>query len=929
MASPLPVPGGFPDDEGADDFVREFRQAVAPVERESLAHTPPLIVLDVGAEEAGYEARVRRVVEALEQSVWDPRGTGDAKAAPYARVAAGHDDELLSGTAARSLLFGLPKNMTPDRLPGFWPLWDSVDYIRRHADERHAPGANVLRDHAHEQLRLHRRQRREGHRQVFLWALGGGAAPPAGGLRGWLLGSVWHGLTRTFPRWCWERRKTALLVRSGRLAHRRYRGWLGRELGLSKGSESVFEVLDEAADRHLNRLVLPPDHEDYELHRESLLAFERLLTRALLEDLTRPPVGRLLPLRRRRTARPLLLVPLPRPDRPEARAAERFLRAFHEEQPHTAHRPGPLVVAVGHPSERLRADLHRPEPCDLRQASRRLQQVSSGPVLVRLRGESFARDGLVVRSCSPRRYRLGGRTVATAVTTGATLGAVLLGVGAYEFRAATPPSYACVGGAQSVAEDAREEKIPVAARAWYDAARNEIEKQNKRARQYATRGKRVVRTVVVFVSAPPADEDQTRFDGIIPELRGIALWQRQLNDDATANTTLVPLVVEVRETGETFRDAVPEATKLADQVRAQSGAKDQDPVDRVVGVLGYAQSRPQTRDALAVLDRAGIPVVGTTATADEMQNGAGTNYWPFTPNNSTEARIEAEFARKENIVARDGSATQCVPAGHAVVVRTSTDLYSRSLSAKFAAAFPGTELQFDFSQEGKFAANSPGQRITSAGLLAQQICAALKAQPDSVVYWSARAQNFVAFVNAMERDGACTDRTVTVLGGNELTNVAQTGIFANKDWLRLYYTDHRMPSGDKRASAPTKRFAAVYDDFVEKTTKGTDPWRQDGHAAVSYDAFHALSEAVAGAFRADASVPLSSVRQQLQQGITFDGATGHIAYRNFNAPPADKTLVLLRQVADTPKAVVACGAYNSGPAYRYEKQGVPCEAGAG
>lgn len=118
-----------------------------------------------------------------------------------------------------------------------------------------------------------------------------------------------------------------------------------------------------------------------------------------------------------------------------------------------------------------------------------------------------------------------------------------------------------------------------------------------------------------------------------------------------------------------------------------------------------------------------------------------------------------------------------------------------------------------------------------------------------------------------------------------------------------------------------------YIDLVEETAKGTDPWRQDGHSAVSYDAFHVLSQAVINAYQADPSVSRTNVLQALQYGITFDGATGYVSYGPaVNAPPVDKTLVLLRQVADQPEAVVACGAYQQGKDYRYQKQGVPCDA---
>ncbi|OIK24040.1 ABC transporter substrate-binding protein [Streptomyces malaysiense] len=920
MPTPPLTASGFPDEEGADDFVRMFRQALAPAERESLAYTPPLVILDVGDGGAEYDARVRRVVDALERA---SRNDQDRQTVPHALVTASKDSELLSGTAARGLFFGLPKNMTPDRLPGFWPLSDSVSYIRALDQGTTAPGSHALREHAYEQLRLNRRQRREGGPQAFLWALGGGDAPPVGGLRGWLLGSLWHGITRTLPRWRWELRKTRRLMRPGRLARRRRQGWLGEALGMAEGSETMFEVMDEVADRQLRRMALPEDHPR---HQESLYALERLLTRALLEDLADPPVGHRRPRRRRRTARPLLLVPIPREDAPGVAAVERFLRAFHEERGHTASRPGPLVVAVGRPSPRLLTALGNPTAIGFGQAGPLLQQPQppTGPALVKLQDESFERDGIVVRHCLPRLFRISGRTVATTAVTGVSLFSILLGVGAWQILGGPDVSYECVGGTRTVAEDAGA-RITVHATEWYQAARGQIDRQNKRVMDnYAQH--RTVRTVVAFVSDPPVGEDAIRFDGLIPELRGIALWQQDLNDQAANDPSLVPLLVDVRTTGELFGNAEAKAEDLVREVRGEAG---QPAYKRIVGVLGFAQSRESTQAALKVLDRARIPVIGTTATADEMQTAARTSYWPFTPSNSTEAAIEAAFANRENIVARQSSETQCTPAQHAIVIESSADLYSRSLADKFTDDFPGTEPVFDYNQENQYGGGGPPvtMRTSSADTLTKQLCTALRKQPDSVVYWSARAKDFSAFANAMDRSGTCTDHDITVLGGNELTNVAQTGVFANKEWLRLYYSAHRLPSADRRASTKTGQFVREYTNFVKETTTGADPWQQDGHSAVSYDAFHVLSQAVIEAYQADPTVDRANVLHSLQDGITFDGATGYVSYgADVNAPPVDKTLVLLQQVADQPEAVVACGAYKQGAGYQYQKQGVPCDA---
>ncbi|MGW2716253.1 ABC transporter substrate-binding protein [Streptomyces sp. NPDC001492] len=917
MAVPQNAPSGFPDDEGADDFVREFRQVVAPAERESLAYTPPLVILDVQGEDAEYDARVRRVLGELESAL---RGRRDEKLVPYALPTAAQDSDLLSGAAARGLVFGLPKNMKPDRFPGFWPLWDSVSYIRDHSAEGRAPGANVLRDYAHEQLRAHRRQRREGRLQVFLWALGGSEAPPVGGIRGWLLGSLWHGLTRTFPRWCWERRKTRRMVRSWRPFGQGRQRWLGDVLGMTGGTETVFAVMDEVADRQMPRLRLDLDHER---HQESLLALEHLLTRALLEDLKRPAVGRVLPVRRRRTARPVLLVPLPRPGKPGARAVERFLRAFHQERANTTGAPGPLVIAVGRPSAQLQSDLGGPPESSLRQAGRLIQpqeRANAGPpVLVRLQDEPFTRDGLYIRPSSPTSFRLSGNAVTAGVTgTTVAVAAILIGLGPADLGR-NVSSDSCVGGNLAAGGSKYARPVALAPKQWYDEALAEIRQQNKVAERFAARG-RAVRTVVAFGSGVPSADQETLFDGTIPELRGIAMWQRDLNAQAGSDDSLVPLRVDVRSTGRGFVNAEAAARTLVDQIKEGRFGKDGKDYEKVIGVLGYAQSKTWTQNALKILDEVELPVVGTTATADEML--VSPNYWPFTPLNSAEAQIEADFADRFPVVARTGS-DGCERARHAVVIQSSADLYSNSLAAKFQKDFSGSSELVNFSQEGDFTGAPAGTpKITRPTDLADTVCSALGSNESTVVYWSARARDFTAFVDALDTQGTCTHRDVTVLGGNELTNVALTGAFNDKKWLRLYYSAHRLPAADPRADDKTKQFAAEYDAFVPGPAKD-DPWRDDGHSAVAYDAFHVLSKAADMARSDKGDVAPNAMLTALRSGVVFGGATGYVSYpQGGGMPPSDKTLVLLRQSGDGPLVAEACGAYRQGEKSR--DQGPPC-----
>jgi ABC-type branched-subunit amino acid transport system substrate-binding protein len=91
---------------------------------------------------------------------------------------------------------------------------------------------------------------------------------------------------------------------------------------------------------------------------------------------------------------------------------------------------------------------------------------------------------------------------------------------------------------------------------------------------------------------------------------------------------------------------------------------------------------------------------------------------------------------------------------------------------------------------------------------------------------------------------------------------------------------------------------------------------------VAYDAFHVLSAAADDTFSFKNASP-GAMLTALRGGIAFDGATGYISYdRGSNAAPAEKTLVLLRQTADGPVAVAACGAYRQGETSR--QQGEPC-----
>ncbi|TDD81328.1 ABC transporter substrate-binding protein [Actinomadura darangshiensis] len=878
----------FPDDR-LKDFVGNFRTAVAPDDqnRSILETSPPLFILRVP--ETGSEDGRRRVIEAL-KSLLDDNG----KRVPYVHLTVAGAATLLAETAGNKLSIGAPEHMTPDRYRHFRVARDLVAYVR------HNPNA-WEEGPQHDNLRLYAAKQHSERSGLMRFTRM--EAPDVGGFRGFLAKVGWLSFVQWAPRrvWAgWTSRKT--------------RRWV-REQETSGSGGKLFRMMDVEGAGWASQL------QNNSEHPEALGQIDRLLFRALRADLRTPAIGGLLPGRRRRTARPVLIVDLPPSDEEGVTAAERFLRSVHQTCP-DERQPGPLVIAVGRPSAGLLADLGDPAEVTFVQAGQRFFEHGGPPALASFTEDSMTRPAFKLPTVKPKTFRFSRRVPDTIIACLVVLAVIAAGFAVLRYFIS---DHDCVGGAGSVAESARAEPIPIDSKGWYDAALREIGEQNARAERDAAKG-RTVRTVVAFVSSVPTDENETRFDGTIPELRGIAMWQLKLLDDAVSNDSAVPLRVEVRPTGRAFQNAVPEAKKLAAQVRAESPTKSAKDYTKVVGVLAYAQSRDETQAALQVLGAAKIPTIGTTATADEMLTGnASLTYWPFTPANSTEARIEADFASKKNIVAGHGSGDECSPARHALVIESSTDLYSRSLADKFRAEFPGTAEVFNFNQDSAFepAPSISAPNLSSAGELARQLCKALKAKPKSVVYWSARARDFTAFIEAMDTQGTCIDDDITVLGGNELTNVAQTGAYSDKNWLRLYYSAHRLPATDSRASIKTRQFVSDYTAFVEDTTKGTDPWVQDGHSAVSYDAFHVLSQAIDQANVRDKSISRESVLSILGAGVTFNGATGYVVYEHGNnAPPVDKTLVLLRQLGDAPKAVTACGAYTQKQSGKNQKS--PC-----
>lgn len=307
----------------------------------------------------------------------------------------------------------------------------------------------------------------------------------------------------------------------------------------------------------------------------------------------------------------------------------------------------------------------------------------------------------------------------------------------------------------------------------------------------------------------------------------------------------------------------------------------------IVGVVGFSESRRSTRRAAEILNDGQVPVIATTATADAMQKGL-TYYRPMSPSNSRESAVAAQFAHTARIIRTEGR--HCAEADHAVVIKDPGDLFSDELGTMFAKRFgSGAETLSLSEQDG----------ATTPDDIARTVCARIKQNPRTVVYWAARVRNFSAFLGRYGPDSGCAGLPLTVVGSNDLTSTALRGKYRPymQKWLNLYHTVHVLPETHPDNSDES---ATVFSLYVQAFT-ARDPWLNDGHVALAHDALKTLSLATDRAYSSTSgqdrpgTANTELVKSKLDEKVTFQGASGVISFpeRYGPKPPLNKALVLL------------------------------------
>ncbi|MEU3351750.1 ABC transporter substrate-binding protein [Streptomyces sp. NPDC037389] len=699
---------------------------------------------------------------------------------------------------------------------------------------------------------------------------------------------AWQPLRQLFevlPRWLYGRRQQRLMMGKD--------GWFRRWAGIPDGRGDFFAQHEEVTGREADALLC------------ALLGD--------LEDAVRR--RRISPWVRRRRSRFVLVVP-------KAGAARSLTESVVEGFPRAVERTKSTAVAllaVGYQDE-------REAPQSFATATNTVDSWTPGQSTGRGRSVHVAvppQDGRTDVEADSwfRSYpeiNPGGRTpsavaprleaLALAVAGVVVLSLIAYGGMIWFPRAAdTRCLGATVPGARSAPPGKTTGRSP---KAVYQEALDTIKNQNDIADVAARVNHAMVRTVVYLGVPALADTwKDAIYSGAIPELRGIALAQGEFNGEAARVSDKVRLKVRVEDAGMRFSKAPEVADRLAREIRAEpSGAQ------QIMGVVGLAQSRPDTLKARDILAAANVPMVGTVATAEAMQRSD--LYRQVAPDNRREARIAAAFARHGNLV--EISPGRCVPARRAVVVADPEDTYSDNLSTRFVEQIPDARTIWYSAQPGKASERRvpPDDRTEWARTLsdmARIVCGRIKEDRRTVLYWAARQNEFAAFLDEFDGRAECNGR-LTVLGGDDLTGVVVDDQKPSKrhPGVRLYYAAHVLPDG-----YPPNSMGRLFRQQYLDAYGDDDRWSDDGRAPLAWDAMRVLSTAVNTAYQDSHSSLLTRgmVESDLVKGVGgpngIQGATGILAFANGGKVPVNKRLLILHDTSDGPEVSLECGALDS------------------
>lgn len=903
---------------GVERFVDAFDKLVVQPRR-SRSPVPVVLLSEPDGGRAG-----RRIVAGLRSRLRGRQG----RLAPHACVPGTPPDPAEPPLDLfEQITFQLGESMPPGtgrlRLPAYRLLRAVVSAPAVEGLMERRPGE--LRDHCYAE-----------HREVSalargLWWLGGRDQANGGTLLELLWNFVAGPLFQRLPRALYGRRANRRMLGRARAGGRRwYAEWVRQQQG-TPPADFFRSALDLVGGG--------PDGDPEQL--------DRILVHALLADLKAAGRKRMLdPWRRRRVSRFVLLVEEAGPAESRIQRFLRELRSAMEDLRCTS------VVAVAAGVRTLASRIPDIEVPGLAAAGADLANIAqrgtppgrpSGMVVPVAEGpeDDQAATYWLGRwpTLAPPTTRwgpgaevagaLGAGVLALAVAAGLLAGVPFTSVGPDPCLGSTflGTDGECVG----VAEGAASFGTGDSERAVRDVLQR-IERQNEEVEEELSGRdgddpRPRARTVVYFgpLSGGKDAEDPVR-GGTLAELRGLALAQAYVNGQALRSGERVPLRVLAANAGDRFKDAPAVARRIV-------GLAEKD--RSIVGVVGFGQSRRRTYEAMRILDEAGLPMVGTSGTADELLR-QGEHYYQTAPTDTRAGRVMASFAEHAPMVGGR-------KAVRVRLIADPSDAYSASLATSFRTAYGDERTDMllytptDSPEPSPMPGGPAGRSVPAVEDLARDVCRAVAEEPRTAVVWAGRGSHLQLFLGELARDARDCPK-VSVLGGDDVTNALTEErrpwqVFAG---LTLHYVSHGRAPALAGASGEAAAFLGAYDaTYAEDHGPRTGAMRQDAHVALAWDAMRYLAEGVDQAWRGtggdDGRLERGVLQAVLYQGLGgggFDGATGRIEAHGAagGGRLTEKKLTAVeRGSTDGSRTVLLCGTVARGDVREtWGEEGHPC-----
>jgi hypothetical protein len=310
----------------------------------------------------------------------------------------------------------------------------------------------------------------------------------------------------------------------------------------------------------------------------------------------------------------------------------------------------------------------------------------------------------------------------------------------------------------------------------------------------------------------------------------------------------------------------------------------------IVGVVGLDQSRQPTIDVIAMLSRAGLPMVAATLSADRLPT-VSPLYFQVSPQNVREADVAAWYA--DATVAPLGG-----PVARRVRILASADpqdVYSTNLAEDVSHAFQRVGFTLEpasFNPQGK---EFPQPSPKTAG---ENVCGY-----DGLIFFAGRQEDFEELLSGIST--RCRPHPPRILAGDDVARyVADKKKRTAFSEIPFDYVSFAVGPG--RTCTTDDVYRGLHELFPDECGPDRDP-SLDGGVDLAYDATLLMINAVTHLLQDRVPLTSGGLWHELSS-LPLSGESGDIDFGGQSAVhvPVDKSIAILR-VGDPGSADAADG----------------------